>query len=145
MIAIGLLISVLLLPGPVMIADGVGLDVHTLLVGAMSILVGVQSITFGFIARSYAQRNGILPEHARYDKLLSGVTLEHMLVLSTILVVAGLGGVICAAHRWSIVDFGALDYRDVMRILIVSITAIVAGMQLGFAAFLLGVMQIKQN
>ena len=82
MIAIGLLISVLLLPGPVMIADGVGLGRTTLLlVGAMSILVGVQSITFGFIARSYAQRNGILPEHARYDKLLSGVTLEHMLVL----------------------------------------------------------------
>jgi len=145
MIIAGLLVSALLLPGPVMIADGVGLDVHTLLVAAMAILLGVQSITFGFMARTYAIRNGIIPEHARYEKFLASVKLEHMLVLGLVLVLLGLSGCGWAAQIWSEANFGALDYRDAMRILIAAVTCIVAGMQLGFAAFLLGVMQIKQK
>lgn len=145
MIVVGLLISVLLLPGPMMIADGVGLDVHTLLVGAMSILVGVQSITFGVIARSYAKRNGMLPRCSKYDKLLMDLKLEHLLGASGVLFAIGLGAVGWAAHRWSAVDFGALDYRDAMRVLIVAVTCIVAGLQLGFSSFLLGVMQIRHK
>ncbi|MGE3622623.1 MAG: glycosyltransferase family 2 protein [Bdellovibrionales bacterium] len=144
MIVAGLVIAALLLPGPVMVADGVGLDVHTLLVGAMSILVGVQSITFAFMARMYAMKNGILPD-GRYEKIFASVTVERMLVFAGLLVLAGLGGVVWAAQIWSAKDFGALDYRDMMRILIASVTSFVAGLQLGFAAFLLGVMQIKHR
>lgn len=145
MIVTGMVIAGLLLPGPVMIADGVGLDVHTLLVAAMGILVGVQSITFGLMARSYAMRNGILPPTARYEKFFANVTLEHMLFMAGLLILIGLGGVLWAGQLWSAKDFGALDYRNVMRILIVAVTCIVAGLQLGFAGFLLGVMQIKHK
>ena len=145
MIVAGLLIAALLLPGPMMIADGVGLDVHTLLVGAMSILVGVQTITFGVLARSYAQRNGILPHRSRYDKILMDLKLEHLLGLSGFLLLCGVGAIAWAAHRWSAVNFGALDYRDAMRTLIVAVTCVVASLQLGFSAFLLGVMEIRHK
>lgn len=145
MIAAGLLISALLLPGPLMIADGVGLDVHTLLVGAMSVLVGVQSLTFGLMARAYAQRNGMLPHGSKYDKWIGGLQLEHLLGLSGFLLACGAGAVLWATHLWSSVNFGALDYRDAMRTLIVAVTCIVGGLQLGFAAFLLGVMQIRHK
>ncbi len=145
MIVIGLIIAALLLPGPMQIADGVGLDVHTLLVGAMGILVGVQSITFGAIARTFAMHNGIIPRSSRYDKWLSGLTLERMLLLGGFLIMLGVIAVLWAAKRWTAVNFGALDYRDVMRILIAAVTLIVGGIQLGFAAFLLGVMQIKHK
>jgi len=145
MIAAGLIISALLLPGPMMIADGVGLDVHTLLVGAMGILVGVQSITFGFMARTFAIANGIIPGNSRFEKFLSGLTLERLLLLAAALVLLGLAGISWAGYKWSAVDFGALEYRDVMRILITALTFLVAGLQLGFAAFLLGVMQIKHK
>lgn len=145
MIVIGTVIAALLLPGPMMIADGVGLDVHTLLVGAMSILVGVQSITFGFMARSYAMRNGIIPRSSRYEKWITGLTLERLLLLAGAMLVLGVGAVVYAAQRWTSVNFGALDYRDVMRVLIVAVTFIVGGIQLGFAAFLLGVMEIKHK
>lgn len=145
MIAFGLFISALLLPGPMMIAQDVGLDVHTLLVGAMSILVGIQSVTFGVMARSYAKRNGMLPKCSRYDKLLTELKLEHLLCAGGVLMTIGIGTAGWAVHRWSAVDFGALDYRAAMRILIVSMTCIVAGLQLGFSAFLLGVMQIRHR
>jgi hypothetical protein len=140
-----MIISALLLPGPMMIGDGVGLDVHTLLVGAMGILVGVQSITFGFMARSLAMANGIIPRSERFKRFLSGMTLERLLVLAAGLFMLGLLGISWAGYKWSAVDFGALEYRDVMRILIASLTLLVAGLQLGFSAFFLGVMQIKHK
>lgn len=141
MILVGMLIAGLLVPGPFMITQDVGLDVHTLLVGALAFLVGVQSLTFGMLARQYAVKLGMLPE----KKVLSGITVERMLLLALIFIVAGLGGVGWATRLWSVVDFGALDYRNVMRILIVAASCIVGGLQLGFAAFMLGVMQIRQR
>jgi hypothetical protein len=145
MIVIGLLIAALLLPGPMLIAEGVGLDVHTLLVGSMSILVGVQTLTFGLMARSYAKRNGMIPRDSRYDKLIMGVRLEHMLGLSAFLLFCGFGGVGWAVRQWSAADFGALDYRNAMRTLIFAVTCVVGSLQLGFAAFLLGVMEIRHK
>jgi len=145
MIVAGLLIAGLLLPGPMMIADGVGLDVHTLLVGAMSILVGVQSITFGAIARTYAKQTQMIPASSRYDKWLDDLKLEPLLVIAGTLVCCGLGAVGWATQHWSAVHFGALDYRDAMRVLIFAVTCIVGGLQLGFAAFLLGVMKIRRK
>ena len=144
MIAIGLVASVLLLPGTFIVA-GVGFDVHTLLVAAMAILVGVQSITFGLIVRMYAIKNGILPVNNRYEKFFANVTLERMLLLGGGLILLGMAGVAWAAQIWSAKDFGALNYRDLMRIVIVAVTCIVGGLQLGFAAFLLGVMEIKHR
>lgn len=145
MIIAGVMISALLLPGPVQIGEGVGLDVHTLLVGSMSILVGVQSLTFGYMARIYAMKNGIVPHEAKFVRFMAGMTLEKILSLAAVLIFLGLCAVIWAAFLWSKVDFGALDYRNVMRVMIVAMTCIVGGLQLGFAAFFLGVMQIKQK
>ena len=145
MIFAGLALAALLLPGPVEIGGGVGLDVHTLLVGAMSILVGVQSITFGFVARFYAMRNGIIPPTARYEKGFESVTLERLLLLAGGMILAGLAAVGWTVNLWSAAHFGALDYRDAMRSLIVAVTCVVGGLQLGFAAFLLGIMQIRHK
>jgi len=145
MIILGILIAALLLPGPMQIAEGVGLDVHTLLVGAIGILVGVQSITFGFMARTYAMRNGIIPSSPRIEKLVGGLTLERLLILAGILIALGLSAVGWLINLWTVRDFGALDYRNAMRVLIVAVTCIVAGLQLGFAAFFMGVMQIRHK
>lgn len=145
MLLFGLLIAALLLPGPFMIAQGVGLDVHTLLVGALAILVGVQSITFSLLARQYAVGQGILPPRAAYEKLFSWITVERLLLLALGIIVCGGGGIVWAAKIWSAAHFGALDYRNVMRVMIFATTCIVGGIQLGFAAFMLGIMQIKQK
>lgn len=145
MIVFGLAIAGLLLPGPFMVTPQVGLDVHTLLVGALSILVGVQSITFALLARSYAVRQGILPARAPYEKILSALTVDRLLIAALLVLLCGAGGIAYAAHLWSAADFGALNYRDVMRVMIAASTCIVGGLQLGFAAFMLGIMQIRQR
>lgn len=144
LIIFGVVVSALLLPGPITLADGVVIDVHTMLIAGMAILVGVQSITFGLLARYYALNNGILPA-SRFENLLSHVTVDRLLILSLILVLTGLAGVAWAAQLWSVKDFGPLNYQNMMRILIVAVTCLAAGLQLGFSAFMLGVMQIKHR
>ncbi len=145
LIAFGLLMCGLLLPGPLTIGHDFGLDVHSLLIGAMSLLVGVQSLTFGLIARSYAQRNGMIPQGSRFDRLLHEVRLEHLLCGGGGLFAVGFACVIWAFHRWSASGFGALNYQEMMRLLIVAVTCCVAGVQIGSSAFLLGVMQIERK
>ena len=145
MVVIGMVLALLLLPGPVVIAEGVGLDVHTLLVASLGILVGVQSITFGFMARSYAMKNGIIPPKARYERFFSFLSLEKLLVGAGGMFLLGLAGIFWAAAGWSKANFGPLDYQNVLRILIPSATCVVAGIQLGFAAFMVGIMQIKHR
>jgi glycosyltransferase involved in cell wall biosynthesis len=144
MIIFGLVIAGLLLPGPFMVTPQVGLDVHTLLVGALSILVGVQSTSFALMARHYAVRQGILPKRMQHE-WLDNLTVERLLILAAIVLLCGASGIFYAAHLWSSVNFGALDYRNVMRVMIVSTTGIVGGLQIGFAAFMLGIMDIKQR
>ena len=145
LIVAGLFVSCLLLPGPLSLGDNFGLDVHTLLIGAMSILVGVQSLTFGVLARCFAKSSGMIPRSSRYDKWLADLRLEHLLAVAGLLLAVGLGCVFWAVQHWSAVGFGALDYRDTMRVLIVAVTCCVGGLQIGFSSFLLGVMQIKHR
>lgn len=145
MIVVGLLTTLLLLPGPVMIAPDVGVDVHTMLAGAVSLLLGIQTLTFGFLARSYADQNGMLPQAAHAGGLMNRIRLEHLLLLGGVLVLCGIGGIVCMIRMWSSVDFGALDYRDAMRVMIVSMACLLSGSQIGFAAFLLGVMKIRHK
>jgi len=144
MIVAGLLIAGVLLPGPFMITPQVGLDVHTLLVGALAILVGVQSITFALLARYYAVKQGILPPRAG-QAWLNRLTVEHLLLVALLVLLGGAGGIAYATQLWSAANFGALDYRNVMRVMIVATTCLVGGLQLAFAAFMLGIMQIKQR
>ncbi len=145
MMAAGLAVALLVLPGPTEIADGVFLDIHTLLVGCMAILVGLQSVTFGLLASQYAHAQGFVPASPRISPLLRRLTLERMLLVAGAALALGLGGFAATLWTWSAAHFGPLQYRATMRLLIVSLTLIVGAIQLGLSAFLAGVMQIRHR
>ena len=91
MVLIGLIGATALLPGPVQAGPGVLLDIHTFVVAATCILLGVQGITFGVIAQRYATRIGLLPPSTRYGKAIELMTQERMLVIGIILAAIELG------------------------------------------------------
>jgi glycosyltransferase involved in cell wall biosynthesis len=66
LIVFGISVAVVLFPGPVQIAVGIRLDIHTFLVAAIAILIGVQGISFGLIAQRFATIYGFLPDSKRY-------------------------------------------------------------------------------
>ena len=145
MIALGVATALVLLPGPVEIAPGINLDVHTLLFACISALVGVQSITFGMLARRYAAARGFLPASENYGRFLEKVTLERLLQIGLLLVLCGFAGLVWAFSIWQGRDFGPLNYTDVMRIMLVAVTFIASGVQIGLGGFLASVMEIENK
>ncbi len=142
LIALGAIGSAVLFPGPLMLTADFGLDEHTFLVSAMAILVGVQVVGFGVIARHFAAANGFLPRSRRLDALLSAVTLERGLIIALGAVAAGLAGVAWSLWQWALVDFGPLTAPAVMRVLTFAAVFIAIGVQLAFTVFLLGIIDL---
>jgi hypothetical protein len=143
LIILGAFGTALLFPGPVMLTDRIELDEHTFLVSAIAILVGVQVICFGIIARLVANAYGLLPLSPRLAALFSAMSLERGLAIALGIVCAGLSGVGWGVWQWGLVDFGPLTAPAVLRVLICSMVLIAIGVQIAFMAFLLGLVGIR--
>jgi glycosyltransferase involved in cell wall biosynthesis len=141
LMAAGIIAAVLLFPGAVRIG-GLALDTHTFLVASISILVGMQIVCFGLIARRFAAAYGFLPRTRLLSLFLSEVTLERGLIAAGVVTAAGIAGFAWALFAWASLEFGPIGYPVVMRVLVLSLVAIAGGIQLAFTSFLLGVMDI---
>ena len=140
--ALGLLGTLVLLPGPLMLSSAFGVDDHTFLVATMAILVGVQVVGFGVIARHFAAANGLLPRSRSLDGLMSRVSLERGLLIALALMCGGIGGVAWSLWRWAALDFGPLIAPEVTRVLTLSLVLIATAVQLAFTVFLLGIIDL---
>ena len=145
LMVLGVSVAAILFPGPVEIADGIRLDIHTFLVAAVAILIGVQTLTCGLIAQRFAVKYGLLPRSERSSRLLAFLTFERGLIAAVSLAGLGLAGLAWSLRAWASVDFGLLEYPIVLRVLIISLTGIAIGVQLGFAVFLSGIMNIPNR
>jgi glycosyltransferase involved in cell wall biosynthesis len=141
----GVSVAAILFPGPVEIADGIKLDIHTFLVGAIAILIGVQNLTFGLIAQRFAVKYRLLPEPKRNSRFLLFLTFERGLIVAVMLTGLGMAGLAWSLSAWASVGFGLLEYPRVLRVLIISLTSVAVGIQLGFAVFLSGIMNIPNR
>jgi len=140
--ALGALGVALLFPGPLMLTPDFGFDDHTFLVAAIAILVGVQVVGFGVIARHSAVVNALLPRSRPLAALLSVISLERGLMTAAAIVCGGVAGVGWSLWQWSLVDFGPLTAPVVMRVLTFALVLIATGVQLAFTVFLLGVIDL---
>jgi hypothetical protein len=140
--ALGLVGTLLLLPGPLMITSAFGVDDHTFLVATIAILVGAQVVGFGIIARHFAAANGLLPRSKSLDGLMSRVSLERGLLIALALMCSGIGGVAWSLWQWAALDFGPLTAPEVTRVLTLSLVLIATAVQLAFTVFLLGIIDL---
>jgi glycosyltransferase involved in cell wall biosynthesis len=128
--------------GPLMISPGFGVDDHTFLVAAIAILVGIQVISFGVIARQFATASRLLPQSRPLAALLSVVSLERGLIFAAGIAGVGVVGVAWSLWEWSLVDFGPLTAPVVMRVLTFALVLIAIGVQLAFTFFLFGIIDL---
>jgi glycosyltransferase involved in cell wall biosynthesis len=141
---IGLLVMLWLLPGPRVIG-GVAFDVHTLLYGAAAIIIGFQSILFAVFTKIFAISEGLLPEDPRLERAFQFVTLEVGLVVSIILIIAGLSGSFYAYWYWDQLSFANLDPSQTMRIVIPAVTSLTLGSQILFSSFFLSILGLRRR
>jgi glycosyltransferase involved in cell wall biosynthesis len=141
-LALGLFLGAMLWSGPVMLTPKIQIDVHTFLVAAMLILVGMQAVSFAIIGRRFASRYGFIPPSASFDKVLEFLTLERLLVVAVLLIVVGLGALFWGLGQWAARDFGPLNLSSTLRAMIVALTTLVAGTQLALTAFMSSMINI---
>jgi glycosyltransferase involved in cell wall biosynthesis len=134
-LAFGAVVTALLLPGPVSVAPGVTLDIHTLIIGCLALLVGTQCVSFALISRRYAAKRGFLPV-PQYGRFWSLFSLERFLLAAALLMILGIGGIAYSVFFWASADFGPLAYPALLRTMTVSSTLVALGIQVGLAAFL---------
>jgi glycosyltransferase involved in cell wall biosynthesis len=142
--ALGISVSLLLLPGPRAIGNIV-FDVHTLLFAAMAILIGFQSIVFATFTKIFAITEGLLPEDPRLTRMFRYVTLEVGLVVGAILILAGAGAWVLGLEYWRIRQFGALDPEKTLRVVIPGVVCFTLGFQVVLSSFFLSVLGLSRR
>jgi len=131
--------------GPLVVAPGLSLDVHSFLVACAGIQLGLQSIVFAMLARRYATISGLLPHSTRYNDLFNWFSLENLLLAALALLTLGIGGVTWCVVAWGKSGFGSLASGHLLRALILSLAGISCAIQLTFSAFLGGIMEVPRR
>jgi glycosyltransferase involved in cell wall biosynthesis len=135
----GAAVSAWLLPGARTV-DGVTFDYHTLLFGAMAILIGFESVNFAAFSKIFAITEGLLPEDPRLNRIFQYVTLEVGLILGVLLILSGGSLWVFGLSFWRSHHFGALDPDKTLRIVIPGFVALTLGVQIVLSSFFISVL-----
>jgi glycosyltransferase involved in cell wall biosynthesis len=121
---------------------GVQFDVHTLLISAFAIMLGVNALFFALGVRTYAAIEGYLPRQSRLQTLLAWMSLERVLVCGAAMAAVGVLIVAKLTIGWASAGFGALDYSSTMKVLIPAMTLIAVSIQAVLGRFFIGIFEL---
>src|SRR6478672_1519986 len=110
---------------------GRNLYTHSLIVGCLLILLGVQAIGLGLTARAFGVYF-ISEQDVLFQKLRSRLRLEHGLALAALVAIGGLTLVGIVIGRWASTGFGTLREE---RLAILAATVISVAAQIFFTSF----------
>jgi glycosyltransferase involved in cell wall biosynthesis len=120
---------------------GRGLYSHSLILGCLLVILGVQAMSFGICARAY-NAYFIGGEDHFFDRARARLRLEHGLALAAVFVIAGLALVGVLLEAWASRGFGPLREE---RLAIVALTVIAVGAQIFFTSFLLSIIGLRRR
>lgn len=144
LLLLGVAVNAWLLPGPRTIG-GVTFDYHTLLFGAMAILIGFQSVNFAAFSKIFAITEGLLPEDPRLNRLFQYITLESGLILGTLLVLSGGCLWVFGLSFWRSHHFGPLDPERTLRIVIPGFVALTLGIEIVLSSFFISLLGLGRR
>jgi hypothetical protein len=144
LIATGLGLMAWLTPGPRQVG-AVVLDVHTLLLGALCLFLGYQTLWFWAFAKIFGWVSGILPADSFSLRIFRYVNLERGLLVGAPLVLTGLVLNLGLVQEWFRVELGPLDVSMTMRYTLWGFTALVLGVQTIYSSFFLSMLSMGWN
>ena len=144
LLLLGIAVSTWLLPGPRTIG-ATTFDYHTLLFGAMAILIGFQSINFALFTKVFAITERLLPPDARLNKIFRFVTLETGLIVGAVLILAGAGTWIFGLNYWRSHHFGPLDPDKTLRVVIPGFVSLTLGTEIVLSSFFVSVLGMARK
>lgn len=143
LIALGLILGSLTLFGPLVLANGKGLDVHTLFLASLAVLVGYMWVTTAVAMRIFALTSEIGPPNESFSRLFTFFTLERGLIAGALATLAGLASIGWIVLQWIRADFGHLELSQTLRPMIVGATLVALGVQTILASFIYSMLGIR--
>ena len=119
---------------------GRGLYIHSLIVGCLLILLGVQAIGLGLCARAFGVYF-ISDQDELFQKLRARFRLEHGLLLAALVGIGGLALFGVVAGKWAAHGFGSLGE---VRLAILAATVVAVGAQIFFTSFLISILGLRR-
>jgi hypothetical protein len=137
----GLGLMVWLSPGPRRLG-AVTLDVHTMLLGALGVVLGYQTLWLWAFARLHAWLSGLLPPDPFLRRVFRRWSLERGLLVGLGLIAVGLGFNLRLVGEWYSVSLGPLDVQTTLRGALWGFTFLVLGVQTIYGHFILGLVRM---
>lgn len=143
LITAGIAAELAILRGPIII-HGVGFDIHTMLYAAGATILGMQMVLLSVIGRTVGVLKRLLPMTSRLARFLRAFTVERGILLGIAFGLFGFVLAIYSVDTWIHMGLGAMhDPVSVMRLVIASVTLMLAGGEILFASFLLGLIDVR--
>lgn len=139
----GFISSIALIIKPIKICSIV-FDVHTLLFCNAFFLIGFQFVVFYGFTKVVTVTQKLLPKSKKYDAFLKIINLEKGLLVGAFFVIAGLGLSFYGLKIWSNQNYGALELRHTLRIIIPAVTTVVVGIQIILFSFFFSILGLKK-
>lgn len=127
------------------LGSGVVFGTHTMLVGALLLLLGHQCVTLAVYAKTFAVQNRLVGPHRRLERFNHWLTLEKVLPVALVLVLIGVGCVLVPTVVWVRGGMGPLDYPATMPWVIGGALSILLGVQTALASFMIGVLGLPRR
>jgi len=143
-IVVGLATCVWLLPGPKRVGSVV-FDFHTLAYGFAAILVGFQLLAFAVFTKIFAITEGLLPEDPRLNRMFEYIKLETGLLAGALCVLLGVAGSVLALSTWARSSFGPITSDNLLRLVMLSVFALILGPQIIFSSFFLSILGLRRR
>jgi glycosyltransferase involved in cell wall biosynthesis len=143
-IVVGLATCIWLMPGPRRVGDVV-FDFHTLAYGFGAILVGFQLLAFAVFTKVFAITEGLLPEDPRLHRMFEYIKLETGLLAGALCVGLGVVGSVLAVSTWARSSFGPITSDHLLRLVMLSVFALILGPQIIFSSFFLSILGLRRR
>lgn len=143
-IVVGLAACIWLMPGPQRVG-AIVFDFHTLAYGFGAILVGFQLLAFALFTKVFAITEGLLPEDARLNRMFDYIKLETGLLAGGLCVLLGITGSALALLTWSRNSFGPITSDNLLRLVMLSVFALILGPQIIFSSFFLSILGLRRR
>ncbi len=116
-------------------------DLHSMVAGALLMIVGTQVLGLGLCAHAYATYF-MGEQDPWFDRMRARFRLEHGLLLGGTVLTAGFAVAVAIAVIWVDRGFGELSEE---RLAILAATLIIVGIQIFFSSFLLSILGLRRR
>lgn len=140
----GLVVFLALVKGPLTVGN-VTFDTNSLLFSAMSLLLGFQLINYYFFIKTFSLGEGLIPDAPLLMRLFSVFNLEIGIITGFFILIGGFGFLLASVVNWGFEGFGDLSYPDSLRMVILSITMIILGLQIIFSSFFMSILGLRRK